>query len=123
LKETDFTNNKAFVGGVALTGATAGNNEPRNTTLKDVALAGRSREEEAEAGTDEVRTGRSKRRTSSVSSLSTPDNPNELAREISREQEFEKARDHFDEELASLPTFTVTKSSSPARDSRFHEVI
>jgi len=40
--------------------------------------------------------------------------------------DFEEARDHFDEGLAPPPTFTTDvekgRVSSPARDSKFHEV-
>lgn len=39
------------------------------------------------------------------------------------EEEFQEARDNFDEDLIPAPTFPASKSSSPVRDSKFHEVI
>lgn len=39
------------------------------------------------------------------------------------EEEFQEARDNFDEDLAPPPTFPAEKSSSPARTAKFHEEI
>jgi hypothetical protein len=113
-KNDGVMDDKAFIGGATLTGASS---EPGNTSLEDVALAGKNL---GQAEADEDRSGRSKRRASSVSSLSTPDTQNEFAPEASKELEFDEGSDH----LKDPPkTCLVTKSSSPARDSRFHEVI
>lgn len=98
--------------------------EPRKSSMEEVALAGPSttREEPAET-VHEERTGRSKRRASSVSSVSALEESHELEEEVSRDDDFEEARDHFDDELTPPPTFPITKSASPVRDSRFHEEI
>jgi hypothetical protein len=71
--------------------------------------------------TEQERTGRSKRRASSVSSLSAPEVGREEGEGNPKDEDFEEARDHFDEELAPAPTFAATKSASPMRDSKFHE--
>lgn len=39
----------------------------------------------------------------------------------SDDEQFEEARDHFDESLAPPPAFTGQKSESPVRETRFHE--
>ncbi|PQE34007.1 Eisosome 1 protein [Rutstroemia sp. NJR-2017a WRK4] len=90
------TEGKGFVGGAALTGASANNS---TTSL------GRGRPAETEV--------------SSVSEMS--EDVGEAPR--SREDEFQEARDNFDEDLAPPPTFAVQKSSSPVRVPKFHEEI
>jgi hypothetical protein len=96
--------------------------EPHKSSMEEVALAGPPTTSEEPAETvHEERTGRSKRRASSVSSVSALEESHEMAEEVSRDDDFEEARDHFDDELAPPPTFPTTKSASPVRDSRFHE--
>jgi hypothetical protein len=106
---------KAFIGGAALTGASANNStaslSAKPSSVRDVALAGKSKEE-----TEPEDRGRSKRRDSEVSALSQP------VGDVN-EEEFQEARDNFDEDLAPPPTFVAEKSSSPAREARFTEVI
>lgn len=63
---------------------------------------------------EEERVGRSKTRDSDVSALSTTGGETE---------EFQEARDEFDEDLAPPPTFVAGKSSSPARETKFVEAI
>jgi hypothetical protein len=75
-------------------------------------MAGRTKESEP----DLEDRGRGKRRDSEVSSLSEPVGG-------VNEDEFQEARDNFDEDLAPPPTFVAEKSSSPARSARFHEEI
>jgi hypothetical protein len=109
---------KAFVGGAALTGASANNSTTslgaKPSSVRDVAMAGKAKEQEAEPEPEER--GRGKRRDSEVSALSEP------VGDID-EEEFQEARDNFDEDLAPPPTFVAEKSSSPARSARFHEEI
>lgn len=122
-------NDKVFVGGVALAeSSNEASNEPQQSSLKDVAFAGEPYNDHAagESSATEERAGRSKRRTSSVSSLSTGvevDHSQNLKRETSKDEDSEEAQDHFDEALAPPPTFASTQSASPVRDSKFHEVI
>jgi hypothetical protein len=109
---------KSFVGGAALTGASANNStaslEAKPSSVRDVAMAGKAKEQEAEPEPEER--GRGKRRDSEVSALSEP------VRDAD-EEEFQEARDNFDEDLAPPPTFVAEKSGSPARSARFHEEI
>lgn len=109
---------KSFVGGAALTGASANNSTvslgAKPSSVRDVAMAGKAKEQEAEPEPEER--GRGKRRDSEVSALSEPVGDVD-------EEEFQEARDNFDEDLAPPPTFVAEKSSSPARSARFHEEI
>jgi hypothetical protein len=109
---------KAFVGGAALTGASANNSTTslgaKPSSVRDMAMAGKAKEQEAEPEPEER--GRGKRRDSEVSALSEPVGDVD-------EEEFQEARDNFDEDLAPPPTFVAEKSSSPARSARFHEEI
>lgn len=109
---------KSFVGGAALTGASANNSTvslgAKPSSVRDVAMAGKAKEQETEPEPEER--GRGKRRDSEVSALSEPVGDVD-------EEEFQEARDNFDEDLAPPPTFVAEKSSSPARSARFHEEI
>jgi hypothetical protein len=108
---------KAFVGGAALTGASANNSTAslgaQPASARDIDLAGKAREEPEAAPEDR---GRNPRRESEVSALSEPVGDVD-------EDEFQEARDNFDEDLAPPPTFVAEKSSSPARSAKFHEEI
>jgi hypothetical protein len=123
---------KDFVGGAALVGNT--NSEPPRTPMNDATVAATSTKDEdigetADQQVDrsvgettaEERLGRSKRRASSVSPVSPLEERIELGKETTKDEDFEEARDHFDNDLAPPPTFAVTKPASPVRDSRFHE--
>lgn len=118
----DTTNgDRGFVGGVALTGSTHENGSTtslgnRSSSVREVAMAGKATSGEMD---DEERPARSKKRASIVSSASAVSR----AVENESEGEFEEARDTFDEDLAPPPTLGAVKSSSPVRDSKFHEVI
>ena len=107
---------KAFVGGAALTGASANNStaslEARPSSARDVAMAGKAKEAEPSS----ENRGRAGRRDSEVSELSEPLGNVD-------EDEFQEARDNFDEDLAPPPTFVAGKSSSPARSAKFKEEI
>ncbi|KAE9366190.1 hypothetical protein N431DRAFT_419313 [Stipitochalara longipes BDJ] len=116
---------KAFVGGAALTGASANNSTAslgaRPSSARDVAMAGKAKEEpepepepEPEASLEDR--GRLERRDTEVSALSEPVGNVD-------EDEFQEARDNFDEDLAPPPTFVAGKSSSPARSAKFKEEI
>jgi hypothetical protein len=106
---------RAFVGGAALTGASANNStaslSAKPSSVRDVALAGKAKEEP-----EPEDRGRSKRRDSEVSALSEPAGAVD-------EEEFREARDNFDEDLAPPPTFVAEKSNSPARETKFTEEI
>lgn len=96
--------------------------EPRKSSMEEVALPGPPTTSEEPAETvHEERTGRSKRRASPASSVSALEESHEMGEEVSRDDDFEEARDHFDNELAPPPTFPTAKSASPVRDSKFHE--
>lgn len=157
---------KSFVGGAALTGASANNSTASlGAGSRDaVAMAGRTKEPEAavpEAETsatidpaneiaepvvlplapetqepkledvddEDQRIGRSARRHSEVSALSTAEEgkdkevPAKKPTKEDEDEEFQEARDNFDEDLAPPPTFPVEKSSSPAREAKFTEVM
>lgn len=118
--------------------ASTTSNEGHESSVREVAMAGRqgsrgSEEGEAvEEDDDGVgAAGKARRRsTSSVSSLSshgeTGRGRSGLRRAdtvSSQGEEFEEARDHFDEKLAPPPTFGSAGrvSDSPVRDSRFQE--
>lgn len=128
--ESKDAEEKSFTGGAALTAANTnsggtGSSSIKESSMKDVALAGMADKDTAvddiaPAGEDS-RLGRSKRRASSVSSLSVPGQ--DIAPASSQDDEFEEARDNFDDALAPPPTFTATKTASPVRDSKFKEVI
>jgi Eisosome protein 1 len=109
---------KAFVGGAALTGASANNSKvslvAKPSSVEDVAMAGKTKEPETELGLEER--GRGKSRDSEVSASSEPFGDVD-------EEEFQEARDNFDEDLAPPPTFVAEKSSSPARSAKFREEI
>lgn len=113
-----------FVGGATLAGAGALRSTEsleRPSSARNVALAGKASEEEPieEPAADEaVVVGPSDHcifeddiRRSARKSASPTD------------EEYNEARDRFDENLATPPTFPVAKEASPIRDSRFIEQI
>lgn len=126
---------KSFVGGAAMTdaGSSSAARSPSDAHAKPVAdeaaIATSSTAHEHAVVDDTVgeeRVGRSKRRASSVSSVSALSHHSlQPTQTRSDNDDFEEARDHFDEDLAPPPTFAATsnKSDSPVRDSKFHEII
>ncbi|KAG0645249.1 hypothetical protein D0Z07_9023 [Hyphodiscus hymeniophilus] len=69
---------------------------------------------------DEERKGRPSEREEVATPVSPLEDEDELENE---DEEFQEARDNFDEDLAPPPTFPAAKSSSPAREAKFTEVI
>ena len=145
---TTESSSKAVAGGVTAEtghGASTTSVDHHESSVREVAMAGRQesgdpdeREGAAVADDDDLYAasgredvGQARRRsTSSVSSLSSDSvagrGRSGLRREeaaSSQGEEFEEARDHFDEKLAPPPTFgSVGRvSDSPVRDSRFQE--
>lgn len=109
----DSDKGKGFVGGAAYTGVSANNSTtslPGHDSVRSVALASTG------TGVDE-----------GGMPIGIHGKGKERAESISSEEEFEEARDCFDEneELAPPRTFEEEgkKSSSPIRETRFHEVI
>lgn len=117
-KEIDgaSSNRKSFVGGAALTGASV-NNGTVSLGAKSSSIAADKGKETIEEPKEER--GRLTKRHSEVSAVSS------LSKQETKEEdeEFQEARDNFDEDLAPPPTFPAEKSSSPVRDSKFTEVI
>jgi hypothetical protein len=119
-------NRSSFIGGAALTGASANNStaslgqksERVTSPLASPALPTQTEENpiakvvEPEPEEESARGRTDKRRDSDVSALSEAD-----------PEEFQEARDEFDEDLAPPPTFVAGKSSSPARETKFTEAI
>ncbi|RDW64806.1 hypothetical protein BP6252_10457 [Coleophoma cylindrospora] len=107
---------KGFSGGAAYTGASVHNGsttslENRSSSVREVALAGKSPDADAE---ERIRW--SQLRVSDTSTISSLDGGDE----------FEEARDNFDTGLAPPPTFPAGPAkgnSSPVRDSKFHELV
>ncbi|KAG9234183.1 putative Eisosome protein 1 [Amylocarpus encephaloides] len=120
--EKDSEKRGSFIGGAALIGASANNSTTslgvKGSSVQDVALANTKTREETKSEPFEERVaGSSARRESSVSSVSSVSS---IGRE---DEEFQEARDNFDEDLAPPPTFPAHKSSSPARCAKFTEEI
>jgi len=119
----------SFSGGSALTGATSKEQaNPASTTQHDTTTGTStyprspsisSLSSSDDDAVEKSRRGRvPKRTTSGVSGISA----------VSREGEFEEARDHFDDTLAPPPTFTseaggAARKGSPNRDSKFQEIL
>lgn len=98
---------KGFIGGTALTGATA-NESTGSLSMRDVAMAGKGKD--AVASPTQAQRAESPSNVDYVSSLESED-------------EFQEARDNFGEGLAPQPQFPAEKAHSPARDSKFIEEI
>lgn len=113
----------SFVGGAALTGASANNStvsvNAGPSSGGDVALEHEEPSIIAEPTMQEERGRKDTRETQPVSPISdvAGGEPEE------EEEEFEEARDNFDEDLAPPPTFSTEKESSPARTAKFTEEI
>jgi len=113
---------EGFVGGASYTGATLNNSThsfgANSSSIRDVALAGKTTDavtQDTITPPLEEGTSTTGKRISNISSVSSMGSHND---------EFQEARDHFGEDLAPpQPQFTAKKSHSPARDSKFTEVI
>jgi hypothetical protein len=122
-KEKEYPDHKekdnSFQGGSALTGASHANTSTPDisstqptTSYTAPVLTGRPADDNATRGR------KGQHADSEVSSLSS-----DAEGEAVDEEEFQEARDNFDDDLAPPPKFGAGKSSSPARDSRFSEDI
>jgi hypothetical protein len=135
-KPTDYPEKKepekssGFIGGAALTGASVGNASnaslgANSSSVRDVALASSASKAKSLESLGQERELEPLERAdtaSTVSSLSTVSRTEDVdAGE--EEEEFQEARDNFDEDLAPPPTFPAQKSSSPARSTKFVEEI
>jgi hypothetical protein len=112
---------EGFVGGATLAGEGANGSTAsleRPDSVRDVALAGKARKEELIAQPGEVIVGPSDHCAieEGLSHTAKKDEPEP-------EDDFQEARDWFDEDLATPPTIPVAKEASPVRDSRFIEEI
>jgi hypothetical protein len=129
-EKTEPDNSSGFIGGAALTGASAGSASnvslgAQSSSVRDVALAssaGKTRSQESLDREPESALLERADTVSTVSSLSDV-GPTEDADVEEEEEEFQEARDNFDEDLAPPPTFPAQKSSSPARSTKFVEQI
>lgn len=138
----------SFVGGAALTGASASQTSLGPSSAREVAVAstvepdndvsdvtaddapmmanGTDRHGRNSLGQEaevEERSGRGRKRVDSISSVSSQ------SLDDGTEDEFEEARDRFDEDAVAAPTLglssgaDVREGKSPVRDSKFTEVI
>ena len=116
-KEVDgaSSNLKSFVGGAALTEASA-NKNTASLGAKGSSIAASQGKEGIEEPEERGRLTKRHSEVSAVRSLSKQEKKEE------EDEEFQEARDNFDEDLAP-PTFPAEKSSSPVRESKFTEVI
>lgn len=124
---------ESFVGGAALTGAATNDSTislgEKSTSIKDVALAGKEKEVEKEVltpaappvGVESTYAGESSTAAEAARPISRASTVSAME---SDEDEFQEAKDHFDSELTPpQPKFVADKSHSPARDSKFIEII
>jgi hypothetical protein len=120
---------EGFVGGATLAGEGANGSTAsleRPDSVRDVALAGKARKEELIAEPGEVIVGPSDHCAleESLNHTAKKDKPKDVPKdEPEPEDHFQEARDRFDEDLVTPPTFPVAKEASPVRDSRFIEEI
>jgi hypothetical protein len=119
--EKEKEKEEGFVGGAALAGdgankSTASLDQP--SSVRDVALAGKVKDEAPTTEPGELAVGSSDHRMVEE----------DLERQLRKgtpptDDEFQEARDRFDESLAAPPTFPAVKEASPVRDSKFIEEI
>jgi hypothetical protein len=127
----------SFVGGAALTGASTNNstaltgastnhsNATQNANAPSVkeAVVGKGKEPEPEREAEESERGRAAIRDGDVSPISDAGEGRATGLEEGEDDEFQEARDNFDEDLAPPPTFPAEKNNSPVRAARFTEEI
>ena len=137
LGEKEAAKEKGFVGGAALTGASATNStaslgvahrDSITTSAKGKESKNVPAVETSLETNDDERIGRPARREEEVSPISPVDQaemdiPEVKPAKANDDEEFQEARDNFDEGLAPPPTFPAEKSSSPARETKFTEAI
>jgi hypothetical protein len=120
----DVKDDKVFVADAVLT-ENGDRSIDRLTTSKEkeiIGLENSTDDNKVDESMVGERAGRSKRRASSVSSVSALSENKELGRETTKDDEFEEARDRFDEDFPPPPSSAFSKpAASPVRDSRFHE--
>lgn len=125
--DKDMTDSgKPFVGGAALTGAsTTSVHNTAAASTNDSAPGTTASVNESVPGVvaaeEETRGRTVERAMSPVSSIEQDEG--RRTEDAESEEEFEEARDNFDEALAPPPTFPAEKSSSPSRASKFTEVV
>ncbi|KAH8598211.1 hypothetical protein B0O99DRAFT_592098 [Bisporella sp. PMI_857] len=115
---TEGKKDQGFVGGAAYTGASVNNGSAHSlgaysSSMRDVALASAGKPKESEVAVSPP-AGESVGRTSDVSSVS-------LLERRAEDEEFQEAKDQFEELAPPQPKFPAGKSHSPARDSKFRE--
>jgi hypothetical protein len=92
--------------------------EPAN-----VPIAPETQESDLEKDEDD-RIGRTSHREEEISPISPGGKDGQdIEEKQTDDEEFQEARDNFDEDLAPPPTFPAEKSSSPARETKFKEDI
>jgi hypothetical protein len=121
----------SFVGGAALTGASTNNSTaPHNANVNSpsvkeaVGRKGKEPEVETEAEeaeAEEAERGRAVARDGEVSPISNAGEGPWAGLKEDEDDEFQEARDNFDEDLAPPPTFPAEKHNSPVRAARFTE--
>lgn len=116
--EAEPEKRKSFIGGIAMKRSSANNSTvslgAKSSSIRDVAMAGKGKEKEVLSSEDD-RAGRSNKRDSQVSDLSSVLKTDD--------DEFQEARDNFDEDLIQPSALSTERSSSVARDSKFKEAI
>jgi hypothetical protein len=121
---TEDKKDQGFVGGAAYTGASIKNESTnslgaKSSSMRDVALASTGKEKEKEVAiTPPPAVEGPAGRTSDVSSVS-----NLYRGDTDDNDEFQEAKDHFEDLEPPQPKFPVEKNHSPHRDSKFVEEI
>jgi len=116
----------SFVGGAALTGASTNHSTTTHNanvpSVKEI-VGGKGKEPELEREAEESERGRAATRDGDVSPISDAGEGPATGLEEDEDDEFQEARDNFDEDLAPPPTFPAEKNNSPVRAARFTEEI
>jgi hypothetical protein len=134
---TEKEKDSSFVGGAALTGASTNNgtaltgastnhsNATQNANAPSVkeAVGGKGKEPELEREAEGSERGRAETRDGDVSPISDAGEGPATGLEEGEDDEFQEARDNFDEDLGPPPTFPAEKNNSPVRAARFTEEI
>ncbi|KAH6688232.1 hypothetical protein BKA61DRAFT_565399 [Leptodontidium sp. MPI-SDFR-AT-0119] len=130
--EKENSAGSGFVGGAALTGASVNNSTTslgaKSSSVRDVATAGTYSTIPASTSTAEPSTAEPTKATASGAETEERGRPISKISTVSSmghedDDEFQEARDNFDEDLAPPPTFPAEKSTSPARTAKFTENI
>lgn len=116
----------SFVGGAAFTGASTNHsNATQNANALGVkeAVVGKGKGPQLEREAEESERGRAATRDGDVSPISDASEGPAAGLQEDEDDEFQEARDNFDEDLAPPPTFPAEKNNSPVRAARFTEEI